>query len=110
MKKLFVLVMSLAPSFVFAMSTGLGYFGKTTVNAGNLDIAVQSFRTSVPMVRLENRSATPARCSATFSNGAQFSETRTATIPPGKYATLGHGIPYITAKVDIDVQCRAHTT
>jgi hypothetical protein len=104
-----VLVMSLTPGVVLAQMGDSSWFGKTKVNAGNLDIAVQSYRTVVPMVRLENRSDKFALCTATFSNGPQFAETRFATIPPGKNATLGRGIPYITAKVDIDVNCAERT-
>lgn len=98
MKKLFavVLVMSVIPIVALAQWRGNSWFGKTTVETGNLDIAVQSFRTGVPMVSLLNRSNKPASCSATFSNGLQFTETRSASIVPGKKAPIGYGVHYIT--------------
>ena len=83
-----------------------GYFGKTTSNTGNLNIAIQSFRSDIPAVGLENRSPVAVRCEATFSNGAQFSERRQTTIDPGKRATLAFRPHTITSIVDIDVQCR----
>ena len=112
MKKSLALMLALSavPSIVPAQWGDGTWFGKTTVDTGNLDMTVQSFRSAVPMVSLQNRSDRPARCSATFSNGLQFSETRSTSIAPGKKATLGVGMPYITAKVDIDVKCRERTT
>ncbi|RJF92194.1 hypothetical protein D3871_26510 [Noviherbaspirillum saxi] len=106
MKKSFTVVFALTLMSIAGFAQGRdSYFGKTTVNAGGLDIAVQSFRNTVPMVALENRSGRPARCSATFSNGLQFSDTRSVTVAAGKRATVGTAINYITAKVDIDVKC-----
>jgi hypothetical protein len=99
-----VFIVGMVPGLVFA-EWGDSYFGKTIVDTGNLSVAVRPFRELVPMVGLENRSDIPVRCSATFSNGPQFSETRLATVLPGKRATVGYGVGYITAKVDIDVKC-----
>lgn len=87
-----------------------GYFGKTTVHPGPLDINVISSRALVPAVSVENRSSQPARCEATFSNGAQFAETRRAYVGPGKRVTLAYPVHYRTAKVDIDVNCAPRAT
>ena len=86
-----------------------GYFGKTKINIGNQDIVVQPDRMSVPLVALQNRSDKPARCRATFSNGAQFSEMRATTVAPGKRAVLSYPVHYITSRVDIDVVCSERT-
>ena len=112
MKRLLaVLILStLIPGIVHAQWEGGNYFGKTTVNTGNQNIVVRPTRTTVPMVGLENRSDKPARCSATFSNGAQFSETRVANIAPGKKATLAYPVHYVTDWVDINVACSERRT
>lgn len=98
-------VLTLMHSMAHAQWGDGGYFGKTHVNVGTQNIVVQPSRLSVPLVGLENRSDTPARCRATFSNGAQFSETRTTTVAPGKRATLAYPVHYITSHVDIAVVC-----
>ncbi len=107
MKKSFIYVFAacLLPGLALAQWGEGGYFGTTTVNTANLDIAVQSVRYDFPMVGLENRSGQPAQCRATFSNGAQFSETRQVTVPAGKSKILYYPLHYITSKVDIDVNC-----
>ncbi|PUA16925.1 hypothetical protein [Glaciimonas sp. PCH181] len=99
-----VMALGLLPGLVQAQWGG-DYLGTTTIDSGNNDIVVQSFRTSVPAVSIQNRSDKPLRCSANFSNGAQFSETRSTTIAPGKRAALAYGVRYITSRVDIQVAC-----
>ncbi|MDB5869615.1 MAG: hypothetical protein JWP96_1947 [Polaromonas sp.] len=104
-KSLIALLLALLAFPGPAFTEGRTYFGKTTVHNGSLAIAVQSYRHEVAAVALENRSAQAARCSVTFSNGAQFSETRQASVNPGKRVTVAYRVHVITSRVDIDVQC-----
>jgi len=103
-----LILLGLIPGIVHAQS-GSYYLGKTTINTGS-HVVVQPHRNTVtvPAVGLENRSDKPLRCSATFSNSAQFSDTRYTHIAPGEKAFLAD-IDYTNygdgPVVDIIVAC-----
>lgn len=91
----------------------LDYNIRLTRNTNGLDIAVHAMRGPAVTVGIENRSGRTATCSASFvhyPHRPAASEIRSATVAPGKTATLAYPILNFGGEFStafVDVVCKA---
>lgn len=89
------------------------YRVKLTKNTGGLDIVVNASYGPSVVVGLENRSGKTALCTASFvsyPHRPTLDETRSATVAPGKNATLAYPVAKFGGNFStafVDVNCRA---
>jgi len=101
--------LSLLASGAALAQWGDSYIGKTSVDTGNLNIAVNTTRHYVTAVGLQNNSAEYARCQTKFTHEPIFTETQSTIVAPGKSATFALRKTYPTNRVDIQVACAGVT-